>query len=471
MKLKKEAKIGLIVVACVLVLIIFIAAFSGKKKEEVKPKENTDIKVSDELVLESGNAGILNNGKTNATATAALKVSSKSMTDHYYGYLDITKNDYDTENAILLIVKNPDGKEITSISGLEYVTVGDNKGFNITGVKRLINFASNYEIKTDSSIVQKWNLQIKVLAEEEKNFNAKIILQKDELVRNELANACVGKEFGSCIKSNAKLDSDITYHDASTGAKDNSYRYTGANPSNYVCFGTEDDNCSENYLYRIIGVFGNNVKLIKADVATADELGAEASFDSRPDRDYYKGSLKNFDYYHWHDQVANVSWSNCSLNKEVLNKTFLSNLGSYADKIATVNWKAGGHLPMNITPVNINALYNEEIRNGGAIFSGKIGLMYLSDYAYAATSDNWKNTLSTYNNDENINNNWMHLGVSEWTITRRSNAQDAFAINVDGAADMDGLTSDYAVRPVFYLSSKTTLASGNGTAKDPFRIS
>lgn len=292
MRLKKGALIGIIVFVCVLVLGIILIATSGKDKE----KPNTDVgtmpKISDELVLESGNAGILNNGKTNATATASLKVSSKSMTTNYYGYLDITTNDYEAENAILLIIKDPEGKEVTSIDGLQYVEVGDIKGFNITGVKRLIKFANFYEIKTDSSIVQKWNLQIKVLAEEEKNFNAKIILQKEELVKNELANACIGKEFGSCIKSNAKLDSDITYH-GSIGAKDNSYRYTGANPNNYVCFGTDEETCNDNYLYRIIGVFGNNVKLIKADVATSEELGAEASFDSKPDSDYYKGNLKN----------------------------------------------------------------------------------------------------------------------------------------------------------------------------------
>ncbi len=148
----------------------------------------------------------------------------------------------------------------------------------------------------------------------------------------------------------------------------------------------------------------------------------------------------------------------------------MESLGSYAEKIATVNWRVKSHLISSVIPVSIDSLYNEEIRNGGVIYSGKIGLMYLADYAYAATSDNWKNSLSTYNNDENMNNNWMYLGVSEWTITRRTGT-DAFAINVDGAADADGLTSDFVVRPVFYLSSKTTLKSGNGTQKDPFRIS
>ena len=57
---------------------------------------------------------------------------------------------------------------------------------------------------------------------------------------------------------------DIYYHNSSlaNGAGDNSYRYAGANPNNYVCFGSDATTCPEDNLYRIIGVFNNQVKLI-----------------------------------------------------------------------------------------------------------------------------------------------------------------------------------------------------------------
>ena len=46
-------------------------------------------------------------------------------------------------------------------------------------------------------------------------------------------------------------------------AEDYSYRYAGANPNNYVCFGSDEETCSNDDLYRIIGVFNGKVKLIK----------------------------------------------------------------------------------------------------------------------------------------------------------------------------------------------------------------
>ena len=58
----------------------------------------------------------------------------------------------------------------------------------------------------------------------------------------------------------------IYYHTSSlaNSAGDNSYRYAGANPNNYVCFGSNASTCPSDNLYRIIGVFGSEVKLIKS---------------------------------------------------------------------------------------------------------------------------------------------------------------------------------------------------------------
>ena len=53
-------------------------------------------------------------------------------------------------------------------------------------------------------------------------------------------------------------DADLT-----NGANDNSYRYAGANPNNYVCFGSDEATCPADNLYRVIGVFNSQVKLIK----------------------------------------------------------------------------------------------------------------------------------------------------------------------------------------------------------------
>ena len=48
----------------------------------------------------------------------------------------------------------------------------------------------------------------------------------------------------------------IYYHTSSlvNSAGDNSYRYAGANPNNYVCFGSDASTCPSDNLYRIIGI-------------------------------------------------------------------------------------------------------------------------------------------------------------------------------------------------------------------------
>ena len=47
--------------------------------------------------------------------------------------------------------------------------------------------------------------------------------------------------MSQCLKDNAALDPTLLHHDVNLtyGAEDDSYRYTGANPNNYVCFGSE----------------------------------------------------------------------------------------------------------------------------------------------------------------------------------------------------------------------------------------
>ena len=74
-------------------------------------------------------------------------------------------------------------------------------------------------------------------------------------------------------------NNNIYYHDNSleNGAGDNSYRYAGSSETtnNYVCFGSDATTCPEDSLYRIIGVFDGQVKLIKSNKASSDLLGTD----------------------------------------------------------------------------------------------------------------------------------------------------------------------------------------------------
>ena len=279
-------------------------------------------------------------------------------------------------------------------------------------------------------------------------------------------------------------ENGIYYHDSSltNGAGDSSYRYSGANPNNYVCFGSNESTCPIDNLYRIIGVFENNVKLIKYDYATSALLGTDGDYQETgtPSASYYKGSLTTIDIYYWNNSTKKNTWSESLLKKTNLNTNFINNIGTeWANKIATTTWKVGGNTYANISQVVPSVAYQNEIVNpvttnttdNAKEYSAKIGLMYVPDYGYAASSSAWTLTMNNYNSTTAKNLNWMHMGYYDWTLSR--NADDssyAFLVYYNGSVSSYSVNDDFAVRPSFNLESSITYASGSGTQSDPIRI-
>ena len=284
-------------------------------------------------------------------------------------------------------------------------------------------------------------------------------------------------------------ENGIYYHDSSltNGAGDSSYRYSGANPNNYVCFGSNESTCPIDNLYRIIGVFENNVKLIKYDYGTTDELGTDGDYyqtykewgiDST-----YKGTYgdgERIGVYYWNNTTQTNTWSESLLNKTNLNTNFINNIGEeWANKIATTTWKVGGNTYSNIYSKTPSVVYQNEIVNpvttnttdNATEYTAKIGLMYVSDYGFAAEPSAWTLTIGNYNNTTATSTNWMYMGLYEWTISRRADYSDhAFDVYSDGNVGSSNVSGNDAVRPSFNLESSITYASGSGTQSDPIRI-
>ena len=243
-------------------------------------------------------------------------------------------------------------------------------------------------------------------------------------------------------------DGQGSYINADQESGDNSYRYSGANPNNYVCFGSDEEICPEDNLYRIIGVFGDEVKVIKST---------------------------SYGNYAW-DSSGNNDWSISNVNN-VLKTTYLNTITSeWQNKISNHNWKIGGLSYSNGTSTPQTA-YNYEIGiySINRTYASKIGLMYLSDYYYSAIPTNW--SYFGFDNDGqdyrlSINNNWLYFGAAEWTITIFTDYNYAYVINKNGTTGMTvfGNSPHNIVRPCFYLTSDVTYISGAGTATDPIRI-
>ena len=296
-------------------------------------------------------------------------------------------------------------------------------------------------------------------------------------------------------------ENNIYYHDSdlANGAGDNSYRYAGANPNNFVCFGTTESPCPTDNLYRIIGVFGENyhgvtgkqlVKLIKYDYMTTDELGTDGDY-SQTYKEWgmdstYKGTYgdgERIGVYYWNYKAtgsATNTWSTSLLNKTNLNTNFINNIGTtWANKIATVTWKVGGNTWANIGTKTSSVAYTNEITNpvttnttdNATTYSAKIGLMYVSDYGFAASPDAWTLTMSSYNNTTATNNNWMYMGLFEWTISRIAvDSYFAFFVDYDGGVSDNRVDSNYGVRASFSLESSVSYVSGSGSMSDPIVI-
>ena len=245
-----------------------------------------------------------------------------------------------------------------------------------------------------------------------------------------------------------------SYTNAAQEAGDNSYRYAGANPNNYVCFGSDAATCPNDNLYRIIGVFGSQVKLIKNT-----SIGGY----------YWSGSISN---------RSNV-WSNSTLNTGTLNGTYLNGLGTtWNEMIETTTWKVGGNTSSNISEQTVKNAYRNEIVSPAAntTYNAKIGLMYVSDYYYAASPTYWSyagnsSSGASYDYRAATGSNWMYLGAYEWTISRISNSTDmVFGVLYSGCFFGGNVTSGSSVRPSFYLKSNVAITSGDGSSTSPYRV-
>ena len=529
--MKKIDKRKIFLVIIIILILIVIALFIDKFTfSYLAPDISEDINSKGEVTA-SGDTIIFNNGKaltlsattdnfttggTNLTSTtnptAKLVASSKTNKADatYYVGVYIKNNTYTYSTTaktpeVLLTIKDEKGSNVTSIDGLTYTTSGGVSGFDVTDKTGLFNIKTDYPIATTSSTTgttHTWtftltfvNLSTDQSINENANMNIDVYLQK-KAFPSTVADVCSGGEtLASCVttlsQKSISPETNIYHHDTSltNGAGDNSYRFAGASDvvNNFVCFGSNESTCPTDNLYRIIGVFGNNVKLIKYDYGTTDELGTDGDY-SKTYKEWgmdstYKGTYgdgERIGVYYWNNTTQKNTWSESLLNKTNLNTNFINNIGEeWAKKIATTTWKVGGNTYSNIYSKTPSVVYQNEIVNpvttnttdNATEYMAKIGLMYVSDYGFAAEPSAWTLTMGNYNNTTATSTNWMYMGLYEWTISRCADLSHyAFLVNGDGDVYDNYVYNDFAVRPSFSLESSITYVSGSGSASDPMVI-
>ena len=285
------------------------------------------------------------------------------------------------------------------------------------------------------------------------------------------------------------------------------YRYYGPSPNNYVCLDMEGGStCPDKHLYRIIGSIyeekenTNRIKVIKATPLT-DGTTKGFSWDYTSSGSYsniwatitsgnYSNSLTSGSqlmkllnsgawwngtsgsYYNNNTTATSVNFTNYKLSDKAK---------SY---ITTSRYYLGGYNTSSGVMTNQFYAYERGTArydtNRPLYWDGMVGLMYPSDFGYAAGNSCVTGT-DPYNYDGGCKNKdwlWMttssdYTGGAEWLMSPDS-GDSYYVFSVDSAGFVRNvrLSHDtFAARPVFYLSSSASISEGEGTSAAPYILS
>jgi type IV pilus assembly protein PilA len=262
---------------------------------------------------------------------------------------------------------------------------------------------------------------------------------------------------------------------------DQNIRYYGSDPNNYVSFNNE--------LWRIIGVFGNNVKLVRSE--SLGSLSWDSSESSVNDgwgvNEWSQADLKNYlnTMYYGGTSVTCYNGQNkkevtCPTNKlDETSKSLIDyhtwntgaiELSKRTNTLAFYKYERG-----NVTGKICSSSNNcNDTVERTTEWPGYIGLPYATDYAYASGESICEtNMVKQDSNNKYIckNDNWMFKNTWYWTLSPIADASDAshvWGVSGAGNAGYGSASGAFAVFPAIYLKSNVIIESGTGTSSDPY---
>ncbi len=253
-------------------------------------------------------------------------------------------------------------------------------------------------------------------------------------------------------------------------------RYVGANPKNYVKFNDE--------LWRIIGIFNGNVKLVRDDILTTysfdNKTTAQGIETDRGTNDWANSYLREFlnDYYYegktitCHSEASGAVSAAATATNATITCPDINKINESAKSmIQNTMWNLGcfGYGPKPANEIYTKEKESTEVYSGHATKSSDyIGLIYPSDYGFASTDESCSQNIFTTTCK---NNNWLFKGVHYWTISPiSSGAYNAFIVSSYGDLGTGVVLGRASVRPSLYLKSDVKVVGGTGTSSDPYTL-
>ena len=276
------------------------------------------------------------------------------------------------------------------------------------------------------------------------------------------------------------------------------YRYIGSSPNNYITYNDE--------VWRIIGVFDGRIKIIRnasignmfwdykksgvgsstTDSGSNDWTDSQLMYMLNPTSYTLKTGYTS-DGTYIYDGSGNIIYQlgckpasiasgatsySCTTNTWALNSTALS-------QISEVTYYLGGRTYDSTKHYGTTEeVYTWE--RGTTVYSGRptnwtglVGLMYPSDYAYTFANGVDVTCYSDiYNCSKGTpSSSWLYKsGTSQWTVSPySSSAFFVFDVRSAGNVVNSHAFNSYGVRPVLYLQSDIKL-QGSGGSDDPYEI-
>ena len=276
---------------------------------------------------------------------------------------------------------------------------------------------------------------------------------------------------------------------------DQNIRYYGSDPNNYVSFNNE--------LWRIIGVFGNNVKLVRSeslgslswdssDSTTNNGNGinqwGESTYEDGSlyegadlqvylNKMYYGGDTTVTCYSSYNNQTITCPTGTIEETSKSLIDNHIWNTGAteYNMRTDTLAFYQAERGSVNGKICSSGKMCNDTVTRT-TTWTGYIGLPYGTDWAYASSESVCETNMQT-KDDSNVyickNNNWMQRNTWAWYLSPVGNlsyAFNAWSVSDGGGAGSNSAASSYAVAPSIYLKSNVLIESGNGTSTDPYTL-
>ena len=450
---------------------------------------------------------------------------TKGLTIAPYTFTITNKCTTAASYSVILSSLTTNGIDDSNIKYAIYETTKPTSGTLLTSATSYTDTSNLANVKNRKNSYQVATGGLKGATEENGTGGSKtynLILWLDEATGNEAmsktfsASVNVVSAGGEYTPTAVEKITELAQTDTTNLATDDygNTRYIGADPNNYVSIDGD--------IWRIIGTMksvddGTGNKEDRVKLIRSEAIG-EYSWDTS-DSSVNDGSgvnewsqadlMKLLNPGYESETVGGSLYWNSGAGKcysDYGNSTTSCNFTSTGikDKLKTLIsdavWNTGANDGKTYTYENIITSKSYELErssNTGKICSsgnycndtvertttwtGKVGLMYPSDYGYATSGGSTTDRATCLNKElfnwdsssvsDCKNNDWLFNSNYQWTISpyaSSSHAYNAFTVTSGGNVAGTIASNGFGVRPVVYLTSNVGVQSGDGSSGNPF---